>query len=105
MPHPSILCLPGMLGGPLSYSSQSCTTCNVSQYLLAAIHAQVWISMDALDSFRIVQTQLFERPQFSLIIFVLFRGWARAYASRSHFASYITRSMNSRLAGHAARLP
>ncbi|GBM75061.1 hypothetical protein AVEN_197428-1 [Araneus ventricosus] len=36
----------GMLGGLLSYSSQSCTTCNVSQHLLAAIPAQVWIGMD-----------------------------------------------------------
>ncbi|GBM40958.1 hypothetical protein AVEN_250290-1 [Araneus ventricosus] len=35
-----------MLGGPLSYSSQSFTMCNVSQHLLAAISAQVWISMD-----------------------------------------------------------
>ncbi|GBN43595.1 hypothetical protein AVEN_22030-1 [Araneus ventricosus] len=34
-----------MFGGPLSYSSQSCTTCNVFQHLLAAIPAQVWISM------------------------------------------------------------
>ncbi|GBM40904.1 hypothetical protein AVEN_234039-1 [Araneus ventricosus] len=46
MPHPSIFCLTGMLGGPLSYSSQSCTTCNISQHLLAEIPAQVWISMD-----------------------------------------------------------
>ncbi|GBM58137.1 hypothetical protein AVEN_261339-1 [Araneus ventricosus] len=40
MPHPSILCLPGMLDGHLSYSPQSCPTCNVSQHLLAAIPAQ-----------------------------------------------------------------
>ncbi|GBM67509.1 hypothetical protein AVEN_204530-1 [Araneus ventricosus] len=45
MPHPSIICLPGMLGSPLSYSSQSCTTCNFSQHLLAAIPVQVWIGM------------------------------------------------------------
>ncbi|GBM17974.1 hypothetical protein AVEN_238377-1 [Araneus ventricosus] len=46
MPHPSILCLPGMLSGPLCHSSQSCTTCNVSQHLLVSIPAQVWIGMD-----------------------------------------------------------
>ncbi|GBN65116.1 hypothetical protein AVEN_274963-1 [Araneus ventricosus] len=65
MPHPSILCLSGMLVSPLSYSSQSSTTCYVSQHLLAAIPAQLWIGMDEYlpDSFRIVQTRLFEKSK------------------------------------------
>ncbi|GBO20274.1 hypothetical protein AVEN_152630-1 [Araneus ventricosus] len=51
MPHPSVLCLPGMFGGPLSYSSQSCITCNVSwQQSLHSREKQLPKNLDLLRS-------------------------------------------------------